>query len=479
MRWNAAAAITTVLVVVLVVLAPLVAVGVLVTTAVVTIFLLKPKLAAGLSVVGILFGSSLTTITKFEAGGYIDEVFVLLPFVCFVGARILQRRPLRALPGGKWILLYVLIGAISSIINEVPAVLAGQSTFLMLKGFILAFAVAQLDWTPHDVRAMVKPAVWIVAICLVASVANFVAPEAWSNVFSRRTSGVDYRLGFASLIGPFDHEFAYGQFMALAATAIIAFRTNVRKGAGSAILLAGTLVGALLSFRRKAIAAVIAAMLTAQLLSPGKRRSTTATVIVVLPVALLVSWDSITSIVGFTYNEYFLNPTETARTLLYRDSITLAAAAFPFGVGFGRFGSFMAGENYSPEYLTLGYPNVYGLGLGERGLYLSDTFWPAIVGETGITGMIAFGFGLIALAKQGTKLAKSSEDPYLRWIGVVLVAWFVEYGIESFAAPVFNGPPLFSLLFGLAGVVAAISDQNSTLGVNGIRETKISDARIV
>lgn len=441
---------------------PLAAAVVVLGLAALTVFAIRPKLGVGMAVVSILFGSGLPTITGIDFLGYLDEVMVAVPLVLFAGARILRGERLRRLPGALWMFLYLMVGFISSGLRQVPFELAAQSSFLMLKGFFFAFAVAQLDWKREDLRKFVNPAAWVVSIILFLSVINLAIPEIWADIFSRRSTGVDYRLGLPSLIGPFDHEFAYGQFMALAAVAIVAYRINVKKGRGSAILLAGTFVGVLLSFRRKAIGAALGALFVARTVTPGSRIGTVLAVVLLLPVAAFIGWDSITSIVDTTYQQYFDGNTEAARTILYRDSVILAAAAFPFGVGFGRFGSFIASQEYSPEYIALGYPNIYGLAPGERGPYLSDTFWPAIVGEAGVIGLVGFAAAVIVLARQGLKLARTTEDPYVRWAGVVLVAWFVEFGIESLAAPVFNTPPLFGLLFGLAGVVVALVAQQTS-----------------
>lgn len=459
MRWSLVAVAAAIAVSIAAVMHTTATLGALLGIGLLALYLRHPKFAAGFSVIGILLGSGLATSTGIGVLGYLDETLILLPLVIFVAQRILQGKALRRMPGWRWLSLYLALGAISSIMHHVPLALAGQSVFLMVKGFIFAFAVAQLDWTVDDVRKMVKPAAWVLVFVLVLSVVNFAIPDAWARVFSRRTTGVDYRLGLPSLIGPFDHEFAYGQFMALSAVAVLAFRANVRKSAISAWLLAGSFVGLILSFRRKAIAAAIGAMFAARVASPGKRGSAVMTMIVALPLIIIIGWDGIASLVDVTYGEYFGDTTTAARTLLYRDGFALGVQSFPLGVGFARFGSYMASQVYSPEYVGLGYPSIYGLAPGIRGPYLSDTFWPSIVGETGYIGLAAFMMAVIAMARQGSKLIKASDNPYARWIGVVLIGWTIEFAVESIAAPVFNSPPVYTLLFFAGGVVAALVSQ--------------------
>lgn len=459
MRWYFAAFAAVAVVVLVVLENPLIAFATVGGLLALWLYSAKPKIGAAVSVIGILFGSGFATSTGVGALGYLDEALVILPAVVFPGLRLLRQLPPRWLPGLGWIAVYVMLGSVSSIVNDVPTLLAAQSTFLVLKGFLFAFAVAQLDWTPDDVKKAARCGAIVLAIVLAVSVVNFLIPEVWTSIFSRRSKGIDYRLGMPSLIGPFDHEFAYGQFMALSAVAVLAYRSNVQKGLASAVLLAGSFLGLVLSFRRKAIAAALTALLSVRILTPGKRTSAFVAAVLALPIVAIVSWDAVSSVVDATYTEYFTDPTKTARTRFYADGAALAMQSFPFGVGFARFGSYMAGEEYSPEYVKLGYNLVYGLAPGDRGPYLSDTFWPAIAGESGWFGLMAFALALVAMARVGLKLIKASEDKYVRWAGVVLAAWVVEFTVESIAAPVFNTPPIFALLFGAAGLAASLLAQ--------------------
>lgn len=437
------------------------------------LFLLRPKIAIGVTVLTVMFGTSIETATGLAAIGSADELLIGAAVVFCVGMRLLRGDAVRSLPGAKWLMLYVLCGLISCFIRDVPLDIGLKSLFLTIKGFIFAFAVAQLDWSSRDLKRLVKPAAGVMVLVLIASVVNLLIPGPWTAFLGRASAGVSYRLGLPSLIGPFDHPFAYGQFMALAIAALVAYRANVRKSFGSSVLLVGATLGVMLSFRRKAIVAAAAAALSARAFSPGKQLSTALSVVIFLPLALLVGWDSLTSVIQFTYNEYFLNPSETARTLMYRDSLALSLAYFPFGAGFGRFGSFTASQEYSPEYVDLGYTFIYKMGPGDKGGFLSDTFWPGILAESGIIGLVAFCLALIFLAKTGYALIRITSDPYVRWAGVVCVAWFIEFTIESIAAPSFNSPPLFALLFASAGIVSSLIE---TEGGHNPRGSRLSFA---
>ena len=131
-----------------------------------------------------------------------------------------------------------------------------------------------------------------------------------------------------------------------------------------------------------------------------------------VPVAAVVLAAPLGQVVTTTYNDYLGNGNPEARTVLTRDSFAVAAAHFPGGAGFGRFGSAVAATNYSPEYVARGYPDIWGLGrTAEDGRFLTDTEWPAIIGETGFFGALAFALGLAGIYRAGVRLVAEGPLP--------------------------------------------------------------------
>jgi hypothetical protein len=167
-----------------------------------------------------------------------------------------------------------------------------------------------------------------------------------------------------------------------------------------------------------------------------------------------VSYDTVATIVSFTYDEYFGGSTEVARTMMYRDSLTLANESFPGGVGLGRFGGHVAFTEYSPLYYELGYHRVYGLVPGEGG-YVTDTFWPALLGQSGWFGAGAYLTGLAALGLFGWRASRDVAAER-RLLGLVTVGWSTVYLVESVASPVYSSPPAFALLFAAAGMLVGL-----------------------
>ncbi len=104
-------------------------------------------------------------------------------------------------------------------------------------------------------------------------------------------------------------------------------------------------------------------------------------------VSILVSWTK--------FNLYFISGVEegVARSLLYVKSASVFMDYFPFGSGLGTFGTDASGKYYSPLYYIYDLNNVYGLSVDDYGTdnnFFSDTFYPVLIAEFGLVGIILF-----------------------------------------------------------------------------------------
>ena len=104
-------------------------------------------------------------------------------------------------------------------------------------------------------------------------------------------------------------------------------------------------------------------------------------VIYLVPVALIavtICWNQIIF--------YFTTATQ-ARSVLLRYGLKTMMDYFPFGAGFGTFGSDIAFTHYSKLYQQYGFNSIYGMREGE-GYFLNDNYWPMIMGQFGILGFV-------------------------------------------------------------------------------------------
>ncbi len=134
------------------------------------------------------------------------------------------------------------------------------------------------------------------------------------------------------------------------------------------------------------------AVLVVLLLRNRKGRINIPAFITCLALVVVSAWGSITL--------YYANDSiVTARSALLRSSIDIALANFPLGAGFATFGSAVTAEPlyYSPLYYEYGLNAVWGLTPTDPS-YLSDSFWPIVIAQAGVAGLLLFtGFAICLL----------------------------------------------------------------------------------
>ena len=97
----------------------------------------------------------------------------------------------------------------------------------------------------------------------------------------------------------------------------------------------------------------------------------------------------------------------------------------------------MAAQYYSKLYIKLGYYKKTDIGMGEGrfGNFLSDTFWPIVIAQTGWLGLISFVLALISMIVYIVQSRKT--DIYYFWVAISIIIYDL---ISSFAAPAFFYP---------------------------------------
>lgn len=417
---------------------------------------LDPKHLAVAGLIAVLLSRTVEIATAWQPATYIDEIVTAYLVVVLVGRRLLGERSLRWPPGIGMFAAFAGLGLLSSIVEAVPLGIVSAGGVLVMKGVLLYFALAQVDWTVEDIGWLARTAAWVLGIALACALVNLVLPAQWAAVFAN-TGRPQYRSVFPSLIGPFTHPLQFGNFMALAAIACgaaLLYRVRLKGGRtwfGAAVL------AAVLSFRRTAIVGLLVSLTFLAL--RRRHAGVLLTTLLIAPIAGIVLFPVIQQVALATYDNFVVGGAENARTRLTIDSVTLAFQHFPFGVGFGRFGSAIARENYSIEYVKLGYDAVYGLGSpgnsNNHGRFLTDTQWPAIIGEAGLIGGLFFALGLWRIVMTFRKASGVAHLP-LRVLGVTGVGWSVHILLESFAYPVFVTAPTSPMLFGLAAITYGV-----------------------
>lgn len=143
-------------------------------------------------------------------------------------------------------------------------------------------------------------------------------------------------------------------------------------------------------------------------------------------------------LIGWSQIEYYFFSNirdEAARNLLLKKCFVIAADHFPFGAGFGTFASYFSGVVYSPIYAKYGLSSVYGL-TQNKPSFISDSFWPMIIGQSGYIGVIFYLLLLVTLFIKIQKLSKISKEYYLASLFAVAYLCISSMAESAFVSPI-------------------------------------------
>jgi hypothetical protein len=370
----------------------------------------------------------------------------------------------------------VVAGAMASLVNQVPIGVWAPALGLFVKGAVFFYAVS---WFAAEIDDLQRVGVLILAFVLTVAALGFL--ELADPVLFQRLTNLppfsEVRGGVQVVKSVFVHPAIFGWLTAYGSLFLYARFFVLREwwALGLAVLLS---VGTLLSGRRRPVAGVLAALVAGAVWLWRRRGSprTNARILAPLALALLViailSAPGVSSFYAGTVGEYLgagdlgeilephPDPAVVAgahpRMALYVGSAAIARDFFPWGAGLGRFGSYMSEAQYSPLYARYGLTQVYGLG-PDNPVAISDTYWPMVLGETGIlgmAGMIVF-LGLVTIGlwrrSQGFVVAASRAFA----LGALFV--MLEGLVGSLTAPTYVASPIAYWVFGAAAAVGALA----------------------
>ncbi|MGD7024733.1 hypothetical protein ACQCVK_19295 [Rossellomorea vietnamensis] len=268
-------------------------------------------------------------------------------------------------------------------------------------------------------------------------------------------SRVDIRYGIVSVQSLFVHPGTYGWFlMFLFLKNILEYKQSQNKK--NLVLTIMFLLFSLLSLRFKVILSIIPIIIYALLKS---KKSFVTTSLVVLSSLFLFSGLFI-DLVSLTIDRYIdIDFNKSARKALYLFSFVIAIDYFPLGVGIGNYGSLYSKLDYSEVYYKYGLNNVWGL-TPDNPMWVTDTFWPAILGETGALGLLIYLLIFIKIFFILIKNYKQESDSTIKkTFALMAIFVFIQAFIESAGEQIYLNSPQYLVLFGFIGMV--ISSRNS------------------
>jgi hypothetical protein len=365
-----------------------------------------------------------------------DFVFVAL-FLVLLVRKLVKREPIRApllLPA----IGFLIFGVASGLVFGQTGFRTALGAYTSLKAYMVFLMVVNVDWSdwPRKYDAAVLA---IAAPIVLFAVVEFIFPGLRGLL--HLPPALSPRLGRSPAQSIFIHPGVLGSVLAY--SSVFAFSSYAARGRkltlGFALLL---LVGSVLTLRLKPLLGIVIALpLLGVLLA---RRSRRWKPVVVAALVVLVLFGGIAAkVAGQQLNSYLTDPgaSSEARNVLYATGGRIAWDHFPLGSGFGTFASWASRIDYSPVYKIYRVDHVWGLSKSNP-KFVMDTFWPAIVGETGALGTIAYCLLLMGMASAAFSLArKPGVEPGLLALALGGCLAFAEALAESLGSPVFFQQP--------------------------------------
>ena len=412
-----------------------------------------PRLCLSLFLVFILFQWIIVNWLggkSFSAGRaltYLDEGVILALFLLVALDTVIRGKTVRLTMASVGIGVFLLAGIIGNLIGRTPFVIVISDIFIYLKGFLLFMIFAYFVYPPEKLKNQIMFFAILGLIIVLLGLVELVNPIGFRSLTGNVTR-IYWRAGIPSVQSTFIHPGLFGWFCGYNALFALAFYLCKRR-LGSLVLFIIFILGGLISMRLKVFGAVTVSILFALWLYVSRAKVKLVLLIGTIAVLFLVVFRSqIGGVISEQIEEY-KHPLKP-RTVLYKTSYLLAKKYFPFGVGFGRYGGDVAARYYSPVYHEFRFEQIHGL--WPEGQFLRDTFWPMVLGELGVIGLVAY-CAVLALLFRILLRSYRSADSILAsafTLGTCLV--FIEGLVESLAEPVFTKPPACYFIFAAMGI---------------------------
>lgn len=355
--------------------------------------------------------------------GYADELIALLALPLFFLQLNASRFRLRIRRGGytKYVVIFFLIGLVSSLVygyqDFISIVL--PDAFLCVKFWLSMyvggklFAALRTDLYAKKIFRHVK-----LITCLY--LALFMADQAF-NIFD---STVRYGIRSTQLMYSNQTTFVA---CCIFVTAVLLMISDYVKGYVKWLLLLLLLMCT--SLRSKAFAAAFAIIIVCFIVLYRRKKFRLWTVLMFIPLAIALAWNQI--------QYYFFSSIQddSARYQLLVKSVEVAKDHFPLGSGFGTFASYYSSVDYSQLYYIYGISDVNGLREGAAN-FVSDSFWPMIIAQSGFLGLAAFVLAIICLFMKIQRLKNLSAGYYAAALSLLVYLLIASSAESAFVHPV-------------------------------------------
>lgn len=357
-------------------------------------------------------------ISKYTGFSYVDEIVSLIFFLYFLYRIIIkkekiERYEIRALFA---VFSFFFIGVVSTIIyNYQGSISYGlESGLFSCKAFITYFGVKlYFDHTKINIKYLGKFLHLIETLLMISAVLVTI------NHFVPIFGMFGYKLGIPVTAYIFNHPtevVSYAIFSLLISLFLREYLGYKRRVWRNYI---PTLIVIFSALNYKSLG-FITLFLALDFVMPFMNKFKMKYLIIGAPPMLLVVFDQL---------QYYFSDITSSRGALYYYGFKTAKDHFPFGSGFGTYGTEFSRQQYSPLYYKYHMNYLYGLSPNNP-MYVADTMWPPIVAETGFFGLALIIFFFINLFLHIKNLKQTKRITMI--LCMVLVYGLIESVADSF-----------------------------------------------
>lgn len=355
--------------------------------------------------------------------GYFDELIALcaLPIFFINLEKNNFTLKIHRLGYAKYLIAFLVIGFIGNIINNYQTLYYSiLDAFLNVKFWLSIYVGSSL----LNGFSLERNAKGIYFHCKLI-ILFFAALAVLEYAFGGLLGSVTYRYGILSLKLIYSHPTVLVAVCVLIYAVLISVSKYVKFNWLYVFIILLIMCGTL---RVKALVAALTFIIVSILVIKCRIRIKLFVLIIIGLVGFMLAWNQI-------YYYFFSDVQgDSARYQLLITSFSIASDFFPFGTGFGTFASYYSGVNYSPIYSIYGINNVYGLVEGKT-TFISDSFWPMILGQTGVLGLLCYVFALIVLFSRIQRLRKVSNSYYASALCVIIYILIASTSESAFVHP--------------------------------------------
>ncbi len=343
-------------------------------------------------------------------------------------------------PPGRLFIYVPLAGALvagisSAIVNRVPPRLWIEAAFLDNKIWLGLMIGLLLPWTPEGIERMTKVLIGGGVFVGVIALGDFLFGNTFRSLLAlpidtqiNRTERGGLRVAKSIFVNP-----ALLSSMEFLVLGLVLARLVYARRRYDILWMAIITLGGLVSLRLKSVVGNVGSFAVVLLMRPkafGRRMGSFLIFGVAGAIAVGVLLAGATTATVAKYS------TDAApRTKLTSTAFEIAQDQFPFGAGFGRFGSQPAEDRYSPVYYQYGLNTSYGLSPTD-GRFLHDTTWATVIGEFGAVGAAFMAGGLLFLGVYLLRLALRREGDYhIPMLALAAVCNVVAVTVDSLGRP--------------------------------------------